>query len=178
MFRSWGGRLAYSLTSLPILLIMFLNFLHNILYIAWITTSFNYKLPLMCVHTSHWSYGYPPFTLCPWQRTHIDTSCDLWHFCCHYMRWWFLHGMRIITRTSINTTFNSYCGGIDIVFTKDGIHTLADLDITNLTFVDLFPNLGQLKDLTFQMQFKPKLSPCWSISFSNKWSVWMFTQTS
>jgi hypothetical protein len=65
--------------------------------------------------------------------------------------------MRIITHTSINTTFNSYHGGIDIVFTKGGIHTLTNLDITNLTFVDLFPDLGQFKDLILQMQFKPKI---------------------
>jgi hypothetical protein len=54
--------------------------------------------------------------------------------------------MKIITCISINTTFNSYHGTIDIMFTKDGIHTLANLDKTNPTHVDLFPNLGQLKD--------------------------------
>jgi hypothetical protein len=64
--------------------------------------------------------------------------------------------MRIITRTSINTTFNSFCGGIDIVFTKDGIHTLTNLHITNSTCADLFLDLGQLKDLILQMQFQPK----------------------
>jgi hypothetical protein len=108
------------------------------------------SLPPMCVHTSHWSYGYPPFTLHPWQRTHIDPSCSLWHLWYHCMKWRFPHGMKII-----NTTFNSYHSGIDIVFTKDGTHTLVNLDITNPTCADLFPDLGQLKDLILQMQFKP-----------------------
>jgi len=72
------------------------------------------------------------------------------------MRWQFPHGMKIIMCTSINTTFNSYRGGINIMFTKNGIHTLIDLDIINPTCVDLFLDLGQLKDLIPQMQFKPK----------------------
>jgi len=182
MFWPWGGRLAYSLINLPILLIIFTNFFHNILNAAWITTSFNYKPPSMCVHTSHWFYGYPPFTLCPWQWTHRDPSCSLWHLCWHYMKWQFPCGTKIITRISINTTFNSYRDGIDIVFTKNRIHTLANLDIANPTCADLFPDLGQLKDLILQMQFKTKknllwLTPHWSISSSNNWNVWMFTQT-
>jgi hypothetical protein len=72
------------------------------------------------------------------------------------MKWQFPCGMKIITHISINITFNSYRDGIDIVFTKNGIHTLTDLDITNPTCVDLFPDLEQLKDLIPQMQFKPK----------------------
>jgi len=38
-----------------------------------------------------------------------------------------------------STTFNSSHRQIDIVFTKDGIHTLANVVSANLTWTDLFP---------------------------------------
>jgi len=60
MFSPRGKRLAYGLTNFPNLLIIFPNFLHNTLYATWITPSFNCRHPLMCVHTSHQPYGYPP----------------------------------------------------------------------------------------------------------------------
>jgi hypothetical protein len=46
-------------------------------------TSFNCKPFPMCVHTSHWPYGYPPLTLHPWQGVQGDPWCSSWHFCCH-----------------------------------------------------------------------------------------------
>ncbi len=38
-----------------------------------------------------------------------------------------------------STTFNSSCQWVNIVFTKDGIHTLANIVITNPTRANLFP---------------------------------------
>ncbi len=56
-----GKCLAYNLTNFPNLLINFPNLFHNILNMTSTTH------PSMHVHTSHQLYGYPPFTLCPWQ---------------------------------------------------------------------------------------------------------------
>jgi hypothetical protein len=39
----------------------------------------------------------------------------------------------------LSTTFNSFRQRIDIVFTKDGIHTLADIVIANPMQIDLLP---------------------------------------
>jgi hypothetical protein len=38
-----------------------------------------------------------------------------------------------------STTFNSFCRSIDIVFTKNDIHTLADIVIVDPTWTYLFP---------------------------------------
>jgi hypothetical protein len=35
--------------------------------------------------------------------------------------------------------FNSFCWRVDIVLTKDGIHTLIDVVIVNATQMDLLP---------------------------------------
>jgi hypothetical protein len=68
-------------------------------------------------------------------RTH-DAICDTfdaitWNVGFH-MGWKQLHVLS-------SNTFNSSRRQIDIVLTKDGIHTLVDVIITNLTRVDLFP---------------------------------------
>jgi hypothetical protein len=47
--------LAYNLITISII---FPNFLHSILDMVWTTTYFNYKYPLMRMHTSHQPYGY------------------------------------------------------------------------------------------------------------------------
>jgi len=56
---------------------------------------------------------------------------------------------------------NCFHWRVDIVLTKDEIHTLANVVITDptrayLTCADLFPNLAQLKDLLPSIQFKSK----------------------
>jgi hypothetical protein len=38
-----------------------------------------------------------------------------------------------------STTFNSFCRRIDIVLTKNGTHTLANIVIANLTQANLLP---------------------------------------
>lgn len=81
MFRPWGGPLDYNSTSLPNLSIIFVGFLHNVFNVVRGITSFNCRPCLMCVHTSHWPYGYPFHTLHPWQRTHEDPWCSSQRFC-------------------------------------------------------------------------------------------------
>ncbi len=128
-----------SSTSLPNLLIIFPNFLHNIWYMTWTTPSFNYRHPLMCVHTSHWLYGDWPLMFCSWQWTHIETHDAIrntfatigWNIGFHVGQKQ-LHAL-------LSTTFNSFRQRIDIVFTKDGIHTLADIVIANPMQIDLLP---------------------------------------
>jgi len=96
------GHLAYTSIGLFILLIIFPNF--STLFQTWLELSHPsiVGLPLMCVHTSHKPYGYPPFTLHPWQWVHKNPWWSSWHFCCHCVRCWFSHGMKTITCTSFN----------------------------------------------------------------------------
>jgi hypothetical protein len=85
MFWPQGRRLAYSLINL---LIIFPMIFHNVPNTTWITTSFDYMYPLMCVHTSHRCYKCPPFTLRSRQWAHRHPWCNLWYFYCHCMRCW------------------------------------------------------------------------------------------
>jgi hypothetical protein len=41
---------------------------------TWTTPTFNCRYHSMCVHISHWPYGYSFLTLCSWQWTH----CNPW----------------------------------------------------------------------------------------------------
>jgi hypothetical protein len=68
----------------------------------------------MCVHTSHWPYGYPPLTLCSWQWTHMDPWCTSWHFCCHCVGYWFPHMAKTTTCASFKhvqffSLMNQHC---------------------------------------------------------------------
>ncbi len=94
--------LAYNSTNFPSLSIIFPNFLDNASDVIHIITSFNCKIPLMCVHTSHRPYGYPSLMLHSWQWTHGDPWWSLWHFCRHCARCWLPCGMRITTCTSLS----------------------------------------------------------------------------
>ncbi len=79
MFWPRGECLAYSSTNFPMFSISFPSVFHKVSYTTWIAPSFNYKYPLMHVHTFQWPYGYPPFTLCSWQRMHTvihGAICD------------------------------------------------------------------------------------------------------
>jgi hypothetical protein len=89
MFWPQGGCLAYSLISL---LIIFPMIFHNAL--NTITTSFDYKYPLMRVHTSHRCYKCPPFMLHSRQWAHRHPWCNLWCFYCHCMKCWLPCGMK------------------------------------------------------------------------------------
>ncbi len=130
MFWPKSECLVYNSTSFPSLLIIFPIFFHNILNMAWITLSFNCRYLLMCVYTSHWPYGYQTFMLCSQQRMHGNPWCNLRHLCYHCERCWLPHGTKTTTCASFNT-FNSFCWWINIVLTKGGIHTLANVVIVD-----------------------------------------------
>jgi hypothetical protein len=83
MFWPKGECLAYSLTNLPRLLISFLGLFHNLSNMTWTAPSFNCKYPSMCVHTSHWPYGYPFFMLRSWQGMYWNPWCNSRHLCHH-----------------------------------------------------------------------------------------------
>jgi hypothetical protein len=134
IFWPKGRHLIYNSISLPNLSIIFPNFLHNTLYMTLTTPSLNYKHPLMCVHTSHRPYGYPPLTLCSWQQTHWNPWCNVLHFCCHCARCVFPRGMRTIVCASFD-----HIQQVNIVLTKDGICTLANIIIINPMRTDLLP---------------------------------------
>jgi hypothetical protein len=51
---------------------------------------------------------------------------------------------------------NSSHQRVNIVLTKDGIHTLIDIVIVDQTRVDLLPQSCTLKDLLPPIQLKPK----------------------
>jgi hypothetical protein len=50
--------------------------------------------------------------------------------------------------------FNSFNWRVDIVLTKNGIHTLTDIIIVDPTQANLFHDLSQLKDLLPMMEPK------------------------
>jgi hypothetical protein len=99
---------------------------HSILYMTWTTPSLNCKHPSMCVHTSHWPYGYPPLLLCSWQRTHRNPWCNSNTFATTTWNVGFSMGQKQLHMLP-STTFNSFHQRVDIVFTKDGICTLANI---------------------------------------------------
>jgi hypothetical protein len=89
-----------------------------------------------------------------------DAICDtfatiMWNVCFH-MQWKQLHVLP-------STTFNSFCWQVDIVLTKDDIHTLADVVIVNPTWIDLLPqscitqgfansDVAQAKEMSYRNQ--------------------------
>ncbi len=103
MFRPKDKCLAYSSTNLPKLLTSFPRLFHSTLNMTWTAPSLTCRYPLMRVHTSHWPYGYPPFTLCSSQRMQMNPWCNSWHFCYHCAGCWFPCGARIITCVSFQT---------------------------------------------------------------------------
>jgi hypothetical protein len=143
IFWPKGRHLIYNSISLPNLSIIFPNFLHNTLYMTLTTPSLNYKHPLMCVHTSHRPYGYPPLTLCSWQQTHWNPWCNVLHFCCHCARCVFPRGMRTIVCASFD-----HIQQVNIVLTKDGICTLANIIIINPMRTDLLPQSCAIQGFT------------------------------
>jgi hypothetical protein len=70
---------------------------------------------------------------------HGDPWCNSQHFCCNCARCWFIRGTRTITCTLFSTMFASSFWWVNIVLTKDGIHTLVDIVIANPMFVNLPP---------------------------------------
>jgi hypothetical protein len=90
----------------------------------------------MHVHTSHQSYKCPPFTLHPWQWTHMhydvvhNTFVAIAQDANFHMGWKQLHTLPL-------TTFHFSHWEVDIVITKDGIRTLANIVIANPTWMDL-----------------------------------------
>jgi hypothetical protein len=83
MFWPKGECLAYSSTNLPRFFINFFSLFHNLSNMTWIAPSFNCKYPSMCVHTSHWPYGYLTFMKCSWQQAHMNPWCSSQHLCYH-----------------------------------------------------------------------------------------------
>jgi hypothetical protein len=105
IFSCFGPRVDTWFTTRPIFPTFWLSslvFFHSTSYATWITPSLNCRHPLMCVHTSHWPYEYPPPTLCSWQRMHWNLWCNSWHLCRHCKRCWFPRGMITITCVSFN----------------------------------------------------------------------------
>jgi len=100
MFWPKGECLYYSSTNLPKLSTNFENIFHSVLNTTWTAPIFNCMYPSMCVHTSHWPYGYPPLTSCSWQWMHMNPWCILRHLCCHCARCWFPHGAKTTTCVS------------------------------------------------------------------------------
>jgi hypothetical protein len=92
----FGPRVGAWLIIKPIFLGFQLFFL--IFFIAFRNApSFNCKYPLMHVHTSHWPYRYPPFTLCSWQQAHKNPWCNSRHLCYHCVGCWLPCGVKTTT---------------------------------------------------------------------------------
>jgi hypothetical protein len=137
-FQPWDGWLVYSSTNLPSLSIIFPSFFHNIsnmvklpllsfLDIFWFVCT--HPIDPMGIHLLHCTHGNEHM------RTHDgihDTFVIIAWDVGFQVGWKQLHALLL-------TTFNFSHWQIDIVLTKDGICTLADIVIANPTWVDLFP---------------------------------------
>jgi hypothetical protein len=182
MFWPKGRCLVYNLTSLPNLLIIFPNFLHNTSYATWTTPSLNCRHHAMCVHISHWPYGYPLFTSCSWQQTHENPWCNLQHLCCHCTKCWFPRGTRTITYVSFNhiqllslmswhcayqrwhSHLNRHC------CCRPNANIFTSLILRNSRICYIKCNSSQGKELS-------QSTPHWSIPPLSNWGVWLLTQT-
>jgi hypothetical protein len=83
----------------------------------------------MGIHLLHFAHG----NECT--RTH-DEVCDIFATVAHdvdfHVGWEQLHALLL-------NTFNFFCQWVNIVLTKDDIHTLANVVIVNPTQANLFP---------------------------------------
>jgi hypothetical protein len=177
-----GEHLVYNSTNFPNLSIIFSNFFHNTLYTTWVTPSFNCKHPLLCVHTSHWPYGYPLLMLHSWQRMHQNPWCNLWHLCCHCIRCWLPCGTRTITCTSFNyiqllLSTNQHCAHqrwhlhpSRYSHCQPNTNIFTFLILCNSKICCLWCNWSEGKELS-------QLTPHWSILSFNNWNILLLTQT-
>ncbi len=182
MFWLRGRRLVYNSTNIPILSIIFPNFLHITMYATWITPSLNCKHLSMCMHTSHWPYGYPPLTLCSWQQTHWNPWCYSWHLCHHCMRCWFPRGMRTITCASFNhiqfllstsqhcAYQNGHSHFSQCCHCWPNTNGFTSPILRNSRICCLRCSSSQGKELL-------QTTPHWSIPSFNNWGIWFLTQT-
>jgi hypothetical protein len=132
-----GRHLVYSSISFPGLSIILPSFLHNTSYVTWTTHPSivgvfrcvcTHPIDLMGIHLLRCVHGNKRI------GTH-DVICDTfvtiaWDVGFH-VGWEQVHVL-------LSTTFNSSCQWVNIVFTKDGIRTLADVVISNPTQAYLF----------------------------------------
>jgi hypothetical protein len=118
------------MTFLNLSIIFLSFFFHIILYTTWTSPSFNCMHLLMCVHTSHQLYGYPPLTLCSWQQTHWNPWCNSQHLGAIAQDVNFHMGQQQL-HALLSITSNSFHRRIDIVFSKDGICTLVEIVIVD-----------------------------------------------
>jgi len=81
-----GQVLDLQLNQFFLALTSFFNLFCSVSNTTWNAPSPNCKYPLMCVHTSHQPYRYPPLTLCSWQRAHMNPWCSSQHLCYHCVR--------------------------------------------------------------------------------------------
>jgi len=154
MFWSKSGCLAYNLTNFPRVPINFPDFFHNISNMTWTAPSFNCKYPLMCVHTSHQPYGYPPL-YCVHGNKHIrthDVVCDT--FVAIVRGVGFHMGREQLHVFSLNI-FNSSHWQVSIVVTKGDICTLVDV-VVNPKWMIYSLDLAPPKNLLLLMWLKPK----------------------
>jgi hypothetical protein len=160
-------------------LISFPSLFHNILNI-WIAPSLNCKFPSMCVHTSHWPYGYPYLMLCSWQRTYMNPWCNSWHLCCHYVGCWFPCRVRTTTCASfkhiqlllsmnwhyVQQRWHSHCS--QQCHCQPNMSGFTSSILRHPRICYFWCGSSQRTKLSW-------LTPHWSIPPHNSGGIWMFT---
>jgi hypothetical protein len=103
--------------------------LHHLLITSILWCMCTHLINLMDIHFLHCTHG----------NEHIGTHDAIHHTFAaivrnvnFHMGWQLLHLL-------LSTTFHSFCQQINIVFTKNGIHTLTDVVIADPMWVDLLP---------------------------------------
>ncbi len=130
--------LAYNSINLTSLSISFLSPFHNVLNMTWITPSLqNCMYPqCMCTHLIDPRSIY--LLCCAYGNEHIRTHDAICNTFAIIVRDVGFHLRREQLHALLSKMFNSY-RRIDIVFTKDDIHTFIDVVIVNPTRADLLP---------------------------------------
>jgi len=185
IFSCFGPRVDTWLTTRPIFPTFWLSslvFFHSTSYATWITPSLNCRHPLMCVHTSHWPYEYPPPTLCSWQRMHWNLWCNSWHLCHHCKRCWFPRGMITITCVSFNHIQLVLLTNQHHVYQKWHLHPSRCCHYWPNTSGFTSPTLHNSKICYLWCSSSPKnelsqLTPHWLIPPLCNWGIWLLAQT-
>jgi hypothetical protein len=179
MFWFRSGCLAYNLTNFPRVLINFPDFFHNISNMTWTAPSLNCKYPLMCVHTSHQPYGYPPLH-CAHDNKHIRTHgavCDT--FVAIVRGVWLSHGARTTTcaffkHLQFLPLISQYCAHqrwhlhFSRCCCRPKMNGFIPLILHHPKICYFWCGSNQKMELLW-------LTPYWSIPPLSSGSIWMFT---
>jgi hypothetical protein len=181
MFWSKGECLAYNLTNLFNLSIIFFSFF--ITFRTWLGLSHPSIAGIFqCVCTHVIDPMSIHFLCCAHDNEHTRTYDAIRNTFVATTQDANFHMGQKQLHVILSTTFNSSHQWVDIVFTKGAICTLINIVIVNPTQIDLFPRSCTTQGLVASNATRAKEKNYCNqhltdIPFFNNWTIWLFTQT-